>query len=135
MTAEVEGLRKHYLQDKDPARDAWSLTPTLEWVRFQGPRMKVRIVRFIGTPREIAKAARELRDTCPLKGNYRSLEAPNRGCTWDIYLLCRADPGAELIAEISLQVRELEGPPVRRRSFEKALYEELLERMGLNDYA
>lgn len=54
------------LLDKHPDRPAATLEADRTWKLWHGPRMTVPMVRFEGTPEEVADQVQALRDLCPL---------------------------------------------------------------------
>jgi len=67
----------HLAYDINPEARDWRSTPREDgsWVVQKGTRYDQPVMRFEGTPEEIAQEVKALRDTCPFKGSY---EAPEK---------------------------------------------------------
>jgi hypothetical protein len=58
--------------------DDWASTPEPDgsWKTWRGVRYHVPVMRFEGTPEEIAAEVRALRETCPYRPSYLAAEPP-----------------------------------------------------------
>jgi hypothetical protein len=85
MTALAEATKLNYLIDKDPVMAAYGLDGDLKWKEFKGVRVRSRIVRYTGTPEEVAKKVREIREACPLPPNYNPVRCELPTCYCDLW--------------------------------------------------
>jgi hypothetical protein len=133
MAVEVKALLKYEHLDKRPDESVWALDPDLKWVEWKGARYKQRIIRFTSdSMREIAQAAKDLRDSCPVKPYYLGGQEPVFARV-AAFLVTRTCPDPGFIVEISIAILPEEDgkPSTPRRHLDEVLLEDIHTALGI----